>query len=183
MQFVFQFFLLIFAVSCIFFRPNYVRKGEKQIDSLMVLLNAIEKQIQLIDTVQLRRVYTQYQQSISLIKKVNVDTIDNSYWYAMSLYGQIRKPLRNYLYNLPKFHKETEYSKNQLLTLSYDLKKKLISKSQFENYIQAEKESILKLYESFFLHTNDIEMKLRIFDSLYPIIQSFINKSVEQTNQ
>lgn len=170
--------ILILLSGCLFVRPKYVRYGIRQIDTLSTMLQEIEQRLMVLDTNHLRKTYKQYQQSITLLQHIQDTSFSQDEWQILTLYGQIRKPLRNYIHNFPQFYKELDYSQKQISSLRHDLKKRKIKRSDFEKYIETEKEAISRFYESFLVYTNDIESKLKLFDSLYPQIQVIMRKHI-----
>jgi hypothetical protein len=171
--------VLVFT-SC---KPAYVRQGVKQIDDLMLSVYEIDNKLNTLDTTALTLKYREYLETISFFKTLDDDAYTPEEWSVMTQYGQIRKPLRNFIQQMPGFYKESAYSKSQLENLKYDLRKKHIHRDLFEQYFAKEREAVMKFAEKFDIYYSVVIVQLESLDILYPeilvIMENHSNKDSE----
>jgi len=102
---------------------------------------------------------------------------------VMTQYGQIRKPLRNYIRKMPDFFAELAASTMQLDNLKYDLKGKFITEEQFHQYYQKEKEALKFFEESFRIHYNSASVHFLRYDTLNPLMNTIIENIESNSNK
>jgi len=164
-------------------RPAYVRQGIKQIDKLMDNVYEVDTKLNSLDTAALKSKYSDYLETISFFKSLEEDVYSPEEWTVMTQYGQIRKPLRNFIQQLPAFYRESAYSKSQLQDLKHDLKKKQIKRDLFEQYIAKENDAVKKFVEKFDIYYSTVIIQIESLDLLYPeilvIMENHSNKDSE----
>lgn len=179
--------VVYFALGLLFTAcsPRYVRDGIKNIDKLKLSLDTVAIQIQNLDTLMIKNKFEQYMATIQIIKTFEDDHYTPNEWAVMTQYGQIRKPVRNFLREMKNFQKELEYSTNQLNNLRYDLKKRLLSKEQFNEYFNKEQEAISMFLVNFKVHYEGMQSQLAAYDTLYPKILKVIenHNNIHNNNQ
>lgn len=164
--------LVLFVYAC---KPVYIQQGMKQIDSLNLMLNDVDKKLAELDTASIRLKYDQYQQSLRQIQQFTDYNYTQEEWAAMTQWGHIRKPIRNFLQQLPGFYEEVTYSKSQLENLKHDMSKKLIERNLVEEYLAKEKEAVEVFVQRFDLYYSNAITHVNKFDSLYPVIRTVID--------
>lgn len=163
--------VILLLTAC---KPAYIGQGLKQIDSLEVLLGDVDGKLKDLDTAAIHQKYNDYLESIQQIKQFTDHNYSPDDWSAMTQWGNIRKPVRNFLQQLPGFHEEMNYSRSQLANLRHDLKQKLIERKLFDEYIAKEREEIEFFVQRFDMFYSAAMVQIHLFDSLYPMIQIVI---------
>jgi hypothetical protein len=172
----FIFLMLLILSGC---KPSYITSGIRQIDSLAVSVNDLSLMLSAMDTISMREKYSLYQTSITQMKNFHEDHFEKDEWQSMTQYGNIGKALKVFFQKLPAYRTETAFAKNQLENLKYDLSQKLITREQFSEYFEREKEAVnsLQFFEAYHIAAMT---QLESFDTLYPrivvIIENHYNK-------
>ncbi len=176
-----SFITVLFFVSC---KPTYIRHGIKKINELQNSLLEVDNKLKTLDTTAIKQKYTMYMQSIALVKDIGDDAFTKDEWNTMTQYGQIRKPLRNFINQLPEFAKELDYSKMQLSNLEYDLKNKHLTSEQFDEFYKKENEAVSFFITMFDVNYTGAMSQVEAFDTLYPkmvlVIQNHSNKTRDE---
>lgn len=165
------FLVVLFILSC---KPTYIKHGVREIDSLSVRVADAQLRLNDLDTAGIKLKYDLYVESIAQMKTIEDSIFTKEEWHAMTQYGHVRKALRNFIQQLPVFREEINYSVSQLENLKYDLTKKYISKADYENYIQKEREAIDIFMQRFDMYYYGVLSQIASFDTLYPVIQQVI---------
>lgn len=177
---IFLITVCVLLTSC---KPQYVRQGLKQIDSLSVTLDTVRMQLESIDSTEIKSKFELYQESILKVKAFEDNQYSDEEWSVMTQYGQIRKPMRNYIRKMPDFYRELSVSEKQLEDLRFDLVKKYINQEQFQDYIAREKIIIGNFVETFSIFYSLAAVQLTQFDSLYPKMNIIIENHSNKSNQ
>lgn len=166
-------FLISLLISC----NNNNNKAEiERVDSLKNELASIENIILKIDSNKISQVYSEYLDNIKTIKANFSEKDDEYIWNAITQYGYIRKPLRNYFRRIPDIKIELEYSLKKLDTLKRDIRKNNISKDDFNKYFDDERINTATLKNFTELTINQALVEMHKFDSLNPVIVDVIEK-------
>jgi len=167
----FTFVVVLILLSC---KPTYIKQGIREIDSLSVKVFDAQTRFNEMDTTAIKMKYDLYMESIAKMKNIEDTSFSKEEWHAMTQYGHVRKALRNFIQQMGTFREEINYSNSQLQDLKYDLSKKYISREDFENYIQKEREAIDVFLQRFDMYYYGTINQVVAFDTLYPVIQQVI---------
>jgi len=150
-----------------------------RVDSLITELAGINDIIFRIDSNEINKKYSEYQVNINIIRanfEDKDDRTDELVWSAITHYGSLRKPLRNYYKRMPDIKKEILFSAGKLDTLKMDLRKNRLSDAEFKKYFVDESDNITALRNAAEITISQAEVELKRFDSLNPIIIGVIEK-------
>jgi hypothetical protein len=152
----------------------YIKQGNKRIDTLQYSLNDMQMSLQSIDTVQLRQVFKEYSSTVSLLRTVEDYERKDDEWRTINQFGYIRKPLRNLLGMYSELNENVQFSKKQLSDLQHDLKKRVIKKTEFNEYIIEEEKEIFLLKDQIDLMIQNVNSQLIAYDTLRPKILKIV---------
>ena len=171
------FFLFAFA-SIIFYGCNNKKhpKMLSRIDSLNTVIDSIQINLFSVDTLRINNIFTDYSTNLGLIKKYFVDKKEANDWEVMTTYGNIKKPLKSFIRDYPKFKNEISFSRNQLDTLKTDIGNGKLDGVKISDYIKQEAEAINNLKQQVLINVAGAKEKIKLFDSLNPKVVLLITK-------
>jgi hypothetical protein len=167
-------YFLLFLLVTSACKPSYIKQGIKEIDSLSVRVFDAQSRLNEMDTAAIKMKYDLYMESIAKMKTIEDTSFSKEEWHAMTQYGHVRKALRNFIQQMSTFREEISYSASQLENLKHDLEKKYISREEYENYIQKEREAVDVFLQRFDMYYFGTLSQVTAFDTLYPVIQQVI---------
>lgn len=173
MKYLFIILVLTLVVSC---NINNHKAETERIDSLKTEIASIENIILKIDSNKISQVYSEYMNNIKIIKENFSEKDDEYIWNAITQYGYIRKPLRNYFRRLPDIKIEIDYSLKKLDTLKQDIKHNNIAKEDFDKFFNDEVINAASLKNFTELTIEQALAEMNKFDSLNPIVLNAIEK-------
>lgn len=162
---------LLFFVSC---RPNYIRRGIKDIRAERERLIEAKQKFEVLDTAQVHGIYLSYLGKIDSINKYFNDQYSEGVWKLMTEFGLLKKPLKSYFEQYGSIEKEFAYSLEQLADLEYDLKAKNVSKELFLIYIQQEKDAIGQLLIRSNMISDNAVLNVNNYNEISPKIDSLV---------
>jgi len=169
---------LLFIASLAFTacKSNKHVKEIKAIDSLYTVVDSIEKTLSVIDTNEIRLTYKTYSDNISLLKKNFHDKKEDSVWSVMTIYGNIKKPLKSFINDFPDFYNEIVFSRQQLDSLKIDINNGTIKDDKIAEYTKTEAESVNNLKLQVEISVKTASDRLKLYDSLNPKVIKVIEK-------
>lgn len=174
-------FILLISLLFAFCKTSYIKSGGREIDLLMAELDDVNAILDNIDTLGLKSKYDEYMKTISILKESEFTEEDKNAenWKMLTLYGQIKKPLRSLVGNIPNYYKELAFSRKQLENLKHDLVNKEIDKTKFEEYLVAERNSIQEFKQNTNIHITQGNAQLTIFDSIHVSVLKILEEIKE----
>lgn len=151
-------------------------KEIKTIDSLYTVIDTIEKNLNSADTIKVKDVFEEYMKNIGQIRDCFNDKKDDTTWKAITSYGIIRKPLRNFLNDYSALYEEIRYSRKQLDNLKADIEGENIQKDTILEYTKNEVAAVNSLKQIVNITVNGVQTNLKLFDSLNPKVIQLIAK-------
>jgi len=177
-------FVFIFIISLLFAfcKTSYIKSGKKEIDLLIAELGEINVVLDNVDTVGLKLKYDEYMKTISIFKesKFNEADKDVEKWKMLTLYGQIKKPLRNLANNIPKYYEELIFSRIQLENLNHDLVNKEILEDKFKEYLGSERNAIQEFKQNVNINIEQGNAQLKIYDSIHVSVLKILEEIREK---
>mgnify|MGYP001571848723 FL=1 len=156
---------------------SYKHQKELQtIDSLNIVIDSIERNLSQADTGRVKKIFAEYTQNLESIKENFDDQKDDSTWPALTAYGIINKPLKNFLKNFNGFCEEISYSRKQLDSLRTDIENGNIPEENISSYSKTEADAVNDLKTTVDLALRDVNDKMHLFDSLNPKIIRIIER-------
>ncbi len=152
------------------------------IDSLYLVLDSVEKTITSVDTAKVNKVFLEYQGNIKKIKQYFDDKKDDSTWSTITVYGVIRKPIKEFNKNISAFSEDLIFSRKQLDSLKSDIKANNIPEEKIKEYTKAEVDAVNSLRQQVNIVIPHTKETLHLFDSLNPKVIKIIKK-LEKTGK
>lgn len=152
------------------------------IDSLNLVLDTLEKTLNSVDSAKVNKTFSEYQGNIKKIKEYFDDKKDDSTWSTITVYGVIRKPLKEYKKNISVFSENILYSRKQLDSLKSDIKANNIPEDKIKEYTKAEVDAVYSLKQQVNIIIPHTLETLHLFDSLNPKVIKIIEK-LEKTGK
>ena len=143
-------------------------KEIKTIDSLYVVIDTIEKNLNSADTIKVKKAYEEYMKNISQIRDCFNDKKGDTTWKSITPYGYIKKPLQNFLNDYPILFEEIQYSREQLNDLKADIEGENIQKDTITEYTKNEILAVNRLKQIVNFSVDGVQKNLKLFDSLNP---------------
>ncbi len=166
--------MLLSALMLASCKPAYIRKGLREIRCERQRLGDAQSQFAVMDTAQVRSVYSSYLAKIDSINVYFKDQYSDGAWQLMTEFGQIKKPLKTYLMEYQSIKGQFNYSFTQLADLESDLKEKLISREQFVIYFKSESEANSQLIIHSNLVSENCIRRVNHYNEISPRIDSLI---------
>jgi len=148
------------------------------IDSLKIVIDSVEKQLNIIDTTMVKSVVKEYSENSEQIRDYfkDEDKNDDSIWKAITSYGILKKPLKNFIKDFPGFYSEISFSKKQLIDLKADIKKSKIKEEKISKYTKEEAEAVNELRVQVNGSIINARENLKLYSSLNPQVERAIEK-------
>lgn len=144
-----KYITLIFIVTVVFTAcknemQNEIQKEIEEVDSLISLVDEIEKSVLSVDTSRAFAAKKQVSMDIAMIESLE-DTLDKETAFKLDDYYSGKKRLFRFASNYNGFIKEIDLAKEQLNNLKQDLNNGLIDKEKFKDYYASEQASVMSL--------------------------------------
>ena len=137
----------------------------QKIDSLIVVLDELEKKIQTIDTAKIGEIYRVCNADLVFIQKNYKDTMDRELAIFLSDYHALKKSSTRLMESIVDQDYEIGYSKNQLKNLKLDLNNDLYNEDLFAEYFNSEQSAIEKMDETIQNTISWYQNAIQMFDT------------------
>jgi len=169
---------LFLIVPLVFISCNHKTHPKKiaRIDSLLKVVDSIEKNLSKIDTINVKKVYEEYQDNLGMISAYFKEKKEDSTWSTITAYGVINSPLKKFVKDYSSLYHDIKYSRKQLDSLKYDIEHDNLEKEKVDTYTNNECTAVNALKMQSFSDVKGAIIELRLFDSLSPKIDRVIEK-------
>jgi hypothetical protein len=173
-------FVISSFVSCI--RENPHAEKIKTLDSLYIVLDAVEKDLIAIDHDYAQKTHDEIIRNVDFIKKEFKDTLSMEDSKFFAAYRTMRKPyLKVAHYKLP-FAEELAYTKSQMKNLSKDIKNQTLSAEDINEFFNTEYEAAKGIAERSREMIDKFENTETAFKESHPRVLEFIEKNIISKN-
>lgn len=153
-----------------------VQKDVARVDSIAVMIDSAESTLQSIDIDGLAALYDTYKDHAKVIEGNFYELKTEESWPYICAYRNCKKSFQMMLETYPDFIAEIDSSRSQLELLQHDIKKKLITREETNQYILLEAENARSLNERISFRVNNALRQQLNFDTVHPRIKEFITE-------
>jgi hypothetical protein len=151
MKYLFPLLIFFLVISC---TPVENRKAIEQIDSLLVVNERLQDELNTSDIDTFRMIYDTVVKYNAFFRKEGLPELSKEDLDIIYHYGTIDKTFKKFLNNhRGDLIRRLEHRENQLITLKHDISKKILKPEEFNKYLHTE-DSIMRFL------TEDIEGRL-----------------------
>ena len=159
---------------------NSFEKEDKEIDSLLVLVNSSEELLNSVDTAKVFTLVRDIKKELWAFGN-KYDTLDKETAIKVADYYGRKKSLYFLNKNYQKLNNEIGISRTQLKALQQDLHNGAITKEQFFSYLKNEQEIIVQLNNKVADAVNGIDATVNTFIEERPVIMNLLEKYQKDT--
>ncbi|MBK6836001.1 MAG: hypothetical protein IPG89_17735 [Bacteroidetes bacterium] len=144
------FFIVLIGLSALFVSCSNPDRHKEKINALDSLKIELDKKIAVfsaIDTLKIARSISSYNNNIKWMRENIKDTLSVTYLNTLKKYQTVNDPLLFLQGNFSSILKDAQYSRDQLLKLSSDLKKNLVEDERAFEFYTIEKMEAEKMNE------------------------------------
>ncbi len=139
---------------------NAMEKEIGEVDSLISMVDEIEKSVLSIDTTRAFAAKRQVSMDLAMIESLG-DTLDKATAFKLDDYYSGKKRLYRFSTNYKEFITQIDYAKNQLKNLKQDINNGLVEKDKFQEYYNVEQASVMELSSKVNKSISGIELAIQ----------------------
>lgn len=156
--------LLIFLVGC---QSKSVQIKSQRIDSLLVIIDSLNKQIVDIDIDSINMILSETNEIVEVLSNTTTPGSVKRLFKSVSSAANINRTCRKFINKYSDFQKELTFTEHQLLNLKHDNEKNEISDSLFQVYYNQEKTILNELINNVNGSVGWLQQQLLLYNFIY----------------
>lgn len=152
-------------------------KEMAEIDEMITVLDDAEKQLNALDSTNLREIHSKYDANVRYLKHYyQPNVIDTVFAKAMVGYKGVKGIGRKFFENIQLAKDEIAFSRKNLAALKESLEAKKFTDEEANSYLKDERQAIGEIVTGIAMMINSANLAAQMFEQYHPIVEAEIAK-------
>jgi methyl-accepting chemotaxis protein len=174
--------LLLLLISC---SGKNIEKQVVKIDSLEKIMGTLAQELKEINKDTIENRYQTFKRTSDTLAKHLKELRNDESWKYICAYQNVNEPFESMASKYYQYKSQIDSSLKQLADLKHDVKAKLLSNKEFDNYFKNESESVNTLIEKVGEEIEITVSQMKNYDTVHPYLIKLISdhKSGKKTTK